>query len=148
MYRALLAGRAGLAKCFCVQRAPELVGREEAHAPVADERRRAGHGVEDALHAGSDPLLGRSPTSRRGRVGRACKIGQMRALGLVELQRAGQRLQHAVGHAVDVAALQPRVVVDAHPGEQRDLLAAQAGYPPLASVDGQARPVGRDPAAP
>ena len=56
----------------------------------------------------------------------------MRALGVVELQRPGERLQHALGDAADVAALEALVVVDAHAGERRDLLAAQARHPPRA----------------
>jgi hypothetical protein len=63
--------------------------------PFADERRRTGHGVEDALHAGADTLPGRPAARRDTRLGRPCESEEMRVLGLIELQCAGQRLQHA-----------------------------------------------------
>ncbi len=50
----------------------------------------------------------------------------MRALGLVEPQRAGDRVEHLRRDARDGAALDPRVVLDAHAGERRHLAAAQA----------------------
>jgi hypothetical protein len=53
-------------------------------------------------------------------------------LGLVELQRPRQRLQHEVGHAADLATLETAVVVGADTGQRRDLFAAQARHPPLA----------------
>jgi NAD(P)-dependent dehydrogenase (short-subunit alcohol dehydrogenase family) len=54
----------------------------------------------------------------------------VRALGLVELEAAGERFQHAFGDAAEVAALVLGVVVDADAGEHRGLLATQAGNPP------------------
>src|SRR3954468_21513825 len=51
---------------------------------------------------------------------------QVGALGLVEAQGAGERVEHAVGGAGGGAALEPVVVVHAHSGERRDLLPAQA----------------------
>src|SRR4051812_44903870 len=50
----------------------------------------------------------------------------MGALGVVELERAGQRVQHALGGAAHVSALQAGVVRDAHAGQDGDLLAAQS----------------------
>jgi hypothetical protein len=47
------------------------------------------------------------------------------ALGLIQVQGAGDALDHAVGRAVRPAALQPGVVVDADPGQQRNLFPAQ-----------------------
>jgi hypothetical protein len=67
----------------------------------------------------------------------------VRALGVVELERPGQRLEHQLGDAADLAALQAPVVVDAHAGQRRDLLAAQAGDPSPA-VGRQAGLLGRD----
>ena len=61
----------------------------------------------------------------------------MRALGLVELQRADEGLEHAVGDALRVAPLEPGVVLDADAGEQRDLLAAEPGDAPVTAVRGQ-----------
>ena len=70
----------------------------------------------------------------------------MLALGVVELERAGQCLQHALRGAAHVAAFQARVVLDAHAGQYGDLLAAQAGDP-AGAVGRQPRLFGRDPAA-
>jgi len=52
------------------------------------------------------------------------------ALGLVELQRAGQRMQDPGGRAGDLTALEAGVVLDADAGKGRDLAAAQSGHPP------------------
>ena len=79
----------------------------------------------------------------RDRTGGARQIEEVRALGVVELQRPGQRFEHELGDAADLAALQAPVVVGADAGQRRDLLAAQAGHPPLA-VAGQAGLLGRD----
>ncbi len=62
----------------------------------------------------------------------------MRALSLVEPQRAGERFKHGVGGAACVTPLQPGVVVDADPGQQRDFLAAQSRDAPVAAIGGQA----------
>src|SRR3954451_25449178 len=72
----------------------------------------------------------------------------MRPFGVVELQRPGQRLEHAVGDAAEVAAFQPDVVVDADTGEQRDLLPAQPAHPAVAAVPGQPGPLRGDSGAP
>ncbi len=53
----------------------------------------------------------------------------MGAFGVVEEQGAGDGVQDRVGGAAGVAAFQPRVLRDADPGKQRDLLAAQARDP-------------------
>ena len=42
---------------------------------------------------------------------------------IVELERAGDRLEDVLGHAADVALLQPGVPLGAHPREHGDLLA-------------------------
>ena len=49
----------------------------------------------------------------------------MRAFGVVELQRAGERFEDAFGDAAEVAALQSGVVGNADAGQDRDLFAAQ-----------------------
>jgi hypothetical protein len=53
------------------------------------------------------------------------------------LERAGERVEHALGDPVEVAPFEAGVVVDADPGEQRDFLAAQAGDAPVIAVGGQ-----------
>ena len=72
----------------------------------------------------------------------------MGALRLVELQRTGERLEDGVGDTARVAALEPRVVVDADAGEERDLLPAQARDAACTAEDGQARLLRGDLGAP
>ena len=108
-----------------VERAAERVGRDVVDPAVAHDRRR-GHRVDDALHDRPHPLRGGAPAPGRHRTGGAGEVVEMGALRLVELQRAGERLEHAVGDAGGVAALQPPVVLDADAGQRSDLLAAQA----------------------
>jgi hypothetical protein len=57
----------------------------------------------------------------------AGEIEQVRALGVVELQRPGQCFEDAVGGAGELAALEAGVVRGADAGQDRDFLAAQAG---------------------
>ena len=49
----------------------------------------------------------------------------MGALGRVQLERTGERLQHSVGGAAHVSALEAGVVRDADAGEHGDLFAAE-----------------------
>src|SRR5439155_21918580 len=72
------------------------------------------------------------------------KVEQMRTLGLVELKRTSQRLEHVLRHATHVPALKPGVVVDADSGEQRDLLTAKPWNAAVVAVDGQTHLVRRD----
>ena len=55
----------------------------------------------------------------------AREVEQVRPLGLVELKRTRERLEDALRDAGRAAPLEARVVVDAHPGEQRNLLPAE-----------------------
>src|SRR5215218_67515 len=71
----------------------------------------------------------------------------MGALGVVQLEGAGERLQHQIGDAAEVAALQALVVIDADASERCDLFTAQAGHAPLA-VGRQTCLLGRDPRSP
>ena len=109
---------------------------------VADDRRRLDL-VEQALHDRADALLGRPRALRGDRTRGAGEVEEVRALGVVELQRPRQRLEHELRDAADLAALQAPVVVGADAGQRRDLLAAQPGHPPLA-VARQAGLLGRD----
>ena len=59
----------------------------------------------------------------------------MQTFGVVEAQCARDGVQHAVGRSVDVAALELGVVVRAHAGEIRDLLAAQPRHPSNIAVE-------------
>jgi hypothetical protein len=76
------------------------------------------------------------------------KTEEVRSFGLVQLQGLGQRLEHALGRPVGIAALQAGVVVDAHSSQQRDLFAAESGHAPVAAVGGQAGLLGGDPGPP
>ncbi len=69
----------------------------------------------------------------------------MGAFGVVEQQGAGDGVQDRVGGAAGVAALQPGVVRDADPGQQRDLLAAQARDPADPGERGDLRAPTRSP---
>ena len=70
----------------------------------------------------------------------------MQTFGIVEAQRARDGVQHAVGRAVDVAALELGVVVGAHAGEVRDLFATQPRHPSDVAVEHvQPGLLGRDP---
>ena len=69
----------------------EPVGGEDVQAAVLHERRRAGHRVEDALHARPDALLGGGTAApARRRPGGTGEVEQVRALGLVELRGHGR----------------------------------------------------------
>ena len=64
---------------------------------------------------------------RAGGMGGASKVEEVSALGVVELERSGQRLQHAFGDAAQVSAFQAGVVRNADAGQDSDLFAAQPG---------------------
>ena len=69
----------------------------------------------------------------------------MDPLGLVELEGAGDGVEHAVGGALDVAALELGVIVDADAREVGDLLAPQAGHATgRVGGDSEPGPLGRD----
>ncbi len=55
----------------------------------------------------------------------------MRALSLVQLQRAGQSIENLFGHPGQVTPLQPHVVIGRHPGQHGDLFSAQTRHPPV-----------------
>src|SRR3954453_10659594 len=117
-----------------VERAAELVGGQVVAARVADRRRRA-DGVEDLSYRRSHALLGGAPAALSGRGdGGASEVEEMGALGVVEPQRIGERVEDAVGGAGRVAALEALVVLGAHPRQRGNLLAAQSGHlaPPVA----------------
>ena len=96
--------------------------------------------------AGPHPLPGRAAARRRGGRGArgADQPEEVVALGLVELEGVDEPVQDAVGDAADAAALEAGVVLDADPGEQGDLLAAQPGDAAVRAVHGQAGLLGRD----
>jgi hypothetical protein len=71
------------------------------------------------------------------------------AFDLVELERSRERVEDAIGDTGGIAALEPRVVVDADPGEERDLFATEAGDATQPGAEGaQTRLLRRDPGRP
>jgi hypothetical protein len=73
-------------------------------------------------NAGPNPLWPGSEARRTLEVRHPNQVEEMGMLGLVELECAAYRLQDVVGDAARLAALEPRVVLDADTGEERDLL--------------------------
>src|SRR5829696_420413 len=131
-----------------MERPPELIGGERIEASVLRDGRRAGHRVEQPLHARPDLLLGRAAATASARLGGTGEVVEVDPLCLVELQRPCERVEHGLGDTREVAALEPRVVVDAHAGEERDLLPAEPRNPPVLPIPGKARLLRRDPRAP
>ena len=116
------------------QRFTQGIGGEEIQAPVVDDGRQLGHSGEDARHAGSELLgRGRAPGADCG-AGGVGEVGQVSALRLVQLQCAGEGVEHALGDAAEVAPLESGVVLDTHAGEVGHLTAAQALHAPVAAV--------------
>jgi hypothetical protein len=77
------------------------------------------------------------------------EIKQVRPLGPVKPQCAGERLEDGLGDTGGVPALELGVVGDADTGEQRDFFSAQAGNATRAGAIGrQARLFRRNPRAP
>jgi hypothetical protein len=99
-----------------VERTAEGVGRHEIAMGVADDRRRLDL-VEQAKDDRTDALLARSGAAGSDRARGAREVQEVRAFGLVELKGAGQRFEHELGGAADLAALQAPVVVGADAGQ-------------------------------
>ncbi|WP_297105639.1 hypothetical protein [Tessaracoccus sp.] len=68
----------------------------------------------------------------------------MLALDIRQLQRPRDGFKDAVRCTTNLAALQARVVADAHAGQGRDLFASQAGHTSLLIEFGQSRSSRRD----
>lgn len=114
-----------------VERPGEQVDREHVQAPVGDERRSAGDGVQGSLQAlvQGPPPAGTLPRAGE-RVGAFLGLGQMEQvgpLGVVELQGPGDGREYGGGDTGEAAAFQLGVVLDADAGQGGDLAAAQAG---------------------
>jgi hypothetical protein len=129
------------------QRAPERIGGEDVEALVADVGGGAVNRVEGPLDLRPDALLGLAPAPGcGGGLGAAGKVEEVGAFGVVELECAGQRFEHAVGGAADVSAFESRVVGDAYAGQDGDLLTAQSRNTATA-VRRQPHLLGGDPGA-
>ena len=119
------------------------VGVQSVGHPVAgqDVQTAAGDQGGDVAQGIQYPVQARSYSLRRRRpVLRAAGPGegeQVAALDVVEAQGAGDGVQHRVGDVGVPAALEADVVVHAHPGQLRDLLAPQAWDPAAPGVGRQ-----------
>jgi len=120
-----------------VQRVAQLVGGQDVQPSVPGEGRGVGHRVQQPLHARPDLLPGGLVPSGRGGVGYPYQVEQVCALDLVQLQGAGDAVEHLVGDAADVAAFQPCVVLDRDARQLGCLVPAQPGHPPPSAVTGQ-----------
>ena len=69
-----------------------------------------------------------------GAVGGVGEVEQVGPFGVVELEGAGDRVEHGGGDAGEGAAFELGVVLDADPGQGGDLAAAQPGHPAGADV--------------
>src|SRR5439155_968892 len=127
-----------------VEGTTESVGGENVHPSVAHKRRRCSHRVEHALHARPHLLLRRPTTCPRYSVRTTREVEEMRALGLIELKRPRERCQNCLGDPARVATLETRVVVDADPGEKRNLFPAESWNASVTSIGAQTRLVRRD----
>jgi hypothetical protein len=65
------------------------------------------------------------------------EVEQVDAFGIVEWERAHQRLENGVGDPAQVPALEAGVVIDADPGQRRDFLTAQTGHTAFVVEDRQ-----------
>ena len=70
----------------------------------------------------------------RGIVGGARQVEEVEPLGFVELQGPGDAVEDVLGYAADVPPLEADVVLGADPGEERDLLPAEALDPAVGAV--------------
>src|SRR5207253_1065373 len=102
-------------------------GRSSRRPGSGSSRRRAGD-------ARAHTLRGRGPAWRLFFVRGANEVGQMGALGIVELERAANSFEHLLGDTPRDASLEARVPLDADPGAERDLLTPQPGHPSLAAI--------------
>jgi uncharacterized protein len=107
------------------QRRVELVPREDIHAAPDHHRGDAVERVDQPAQRGADPL-----GSRPAAPGRPAEVVEMGPLGVAEPKGAGDRVEHALGGLAGAALLEPHVVVHADPGQQGELLAAQARHAP------------------
>ena len=111
----------------------DTIGGDQVHTAVANKGRRRDR-IQQPLQArlygvGVGTVVARPATG---------KLVQVETLGIVEVQRASESVQHAVRGTAEVPALQPHVVVDADPGKHGDLLAAQPWDATLIAADRQA----------
>ena len=134
-------GRGRVGEHVGVERSPEVVGGEQVHPAVADDRGPGGDGVEDPLQAGrGGPPFGRAPPGPDQGAGAVGGPREVEQVGRA-LRRSSCRARAIASRTVgDTPAGRPfelGVVLDAHAGQGGDLAAAQPRDPAAADV-GQA----------
>jgi hypothetical protein len=116
---------------------PAGIGREDVVGP-ADHVGRAGAQGLEQQRRGRAPGARRRLRRDRGPAGRLGRQGlQVLVLVPVEAHGLGQRVDDRGARPGLPAPLEPGVVVDAHPGQRRDLLAPQPGRAPRAGAGRQ-----------
>ena len=124
-----------------VHRAAELIGGEQVHPAVTDDRRTAGDRVEYPLQRGvrcpSGSIATRLTKHHAGTVGCLRQVQQVGALGLVQFQGPGDGIQDRSAHPGQDTAFEFRVILHADAGQGRDLAAAKALDPARTDI-GQA----------
>jgi hypothetical protein len=113
------------------QRLTERVGCDKVHAAVPHPHRCIRDSVDEPLQARPYRLFGAAPAAtNRLRARGTREILQVLGLGIV-VQCVRQTIDHG-RHAAEIAPFDPGVVVHAHPGQQRNLLAPQTRNPTTA----------------
>ncbi len=105
-----------------------------------------GDGVQRPLQAGPHRPLPRAAAAAQDGVGAVGLVGQAQQVGpfgVVELQGAGERVEHAGRDPGQGAAFELGVVLHAHPGQRGDLTAPQPRHP-TPPGDGQPGLLGAD----
>ena len=107
-------------------------------AATEDDRRAVAQGVEQFHERWVGVLGGGSSLHHPATAGRLAEHVQVLSLGRAELQSSGESVEHLRGRVSGMALLEAGVVGGAHPGQQRELLAAQPAHPALITVGGDA----------
>jgi hypothetical protein len=128
--------RAGRVDMPREQRVSGPVPGQHIAVPAQHQHRGLAQRLQKLRQLGRHPLR-RRPACRGPGAGAGGQVVQVAALGLVESQRPGDRVEHLRRGVLRVALFQPGVVGGAHPGQQGQLLAAQARHPPAVAVPGQ-----------
>src|SRR5690606_32664985 len=116
----------------------QTVLREHVGAAAEHEDRDVGEGVEQLVQPGPQPLHGPCPSLRRRRA-QPDEVGEVGPARGVERERPADRVDDRRRRRDATTLLEPSVVVGRHPGEERDLLAAQPRHAARPAVGGQAR---------
>ena len=132
----IVGGPARVGENRGVESTGEAVGGEHVVPGVANPGRSVGDGVENLLDTVRDAGCSAAPLPWWGGLSGARQVEQVATLGLVQLKRACDSVEDGLGRPGEVPAFHADVVIDAHPGEQRDLFAPQPLDPAVVSTVG------------